>query len=171
MRTYFSCEPKYDHGLDDEDDSSLGMSATDKEWTEFNLPSEATAKTYTGPDRPIYNHDGWLAIDAQLLAHQTVNTEEPIKHYLDPEARGPTLSASVEDTVKYPLLDRSLRTESREDLRKYKYWSETDGPRRSGWCRVRNSHSRCYLLNGGGGANLAGRMWQSKFMAADGQKE
>jgi len=171
MRTFFSCEPKYDDEFDDEDNSTLGMSATDKEWTDFNLPSEATAKTHRGPDRPKYNHDGWLAIDAQLLAHQSMDTEAPVKHYLDPEARGPALSASVEDTVKYPLLDGSLQTESREDLRKYKWWSESDGPRRSGWCRGCNSHSLCYLLNGGGGANLAGRMWQSKLMAAEGKTQ
>ena len=89
---------------------------------------------------------------------------EIVKHYLEVGALGPVLSNSVDDQVEFLALAPTVREETKDELKKFR-WGYFDNRRQAGWCWREDQDrfsSKCWEMNGGGGGYHAARLWQAK---------
>jgi hypothetical protein len=169
LHTYFACDVRENeddlapNGPDPE--SGPVIPALDKEWVEYELPTRKSKRASMRRLGIWYRQHQSMPLDAAvpmaIPAQAEGNDEVEIVHYMAKSARGPALSARVDDDVSLPLLEQAIREEAENEHMKVR-WSYDSRRGMNGWCEREGAPRDCYEQNGGGGGKLASKMWQSK---------
>jgi hypothetical protein len=147
----------------------------DARWDEWRLPSKKQSSSgpygSMGPQSHGLNHRGYTPLVIHRESNVSVDQQSKLKHYLDPAAFAPALSASIISSIT-PLKSssglKSVGHESREeeegDLKQSRYDLYLSGRGYQSPCmKARHmGDPSCYMRRHGGASSHAAKLWQRR---------